>query len=430
MDTQSLKRLLDEPSAVLSTDMKDVIAEDLEIETPTLRECVLQAQRRIDDLVGQGEDDFTIDRSPPTAPPFAILDAMIEPYFATFGKHVPIWRKESFNRMAAILRESTPSEQDLASIICCNNLILMALSANTLCSRRADSLRTKQASKNSSIDSDVISGFLNNAKRALKNIDQLVSPRLINVQALLSLGPSGRPIPAQSRNVQNVYETFAKSLAPPVRSRTSRNLPTVSFEHSIHVVTIQDSKLKKLNSCVCSRFLATLPPLYLYEVLTSILCGQGTKLDMDMLQDFIEMLQVVTDYRGERSYNKRLHQMALIGMDVIKAQRNQHKRHRSNFEGPANEQLSQADTTPLPSSISDLLSSPDSSWRYTNNADDREADNPSFNILQDPENFMRAISSANDGWYRGSDEFLAPHMGSCAKAVPHNPNSLAYNWNF
>lgn len=171
----------------LMLDMKDVITEDLELETQTLKECVLQAQRRIDDLVGQGEDELIIDRSPPTAPPFAILDAMIEPYFATISYHVPIWRKESFSRMATALRQSTPSERDLASIICCNNLILMALSANTLCSHRAESLRTKQARKNSSIDLDVISGFLNNAKRALKNIDQLVSPRLINVQALLSL---------------------------------------------------------------------------------------------------------------------------------------------------------------------------------------------------------------------------------------------------
>lgn len=34
---------------------------------------------------------------------------------------------------------------------------------------------------------DMIAGFLANARRAVQNIDQLVSPGLINVQALLSL---------------------------------------------------------------------------------------------------------------------------------------------------------------------------------------------------------------------------------------------------
>lgn len=48
-------------------------------------------------------------------------------------------------------------------------------------------MQIKQAAKTSSIDFDIITGFLTNAKRALKHIDQLVSPRLTNVQALLSL---------------------------------------------------------------------------------------------------------------------------------------------------------------------------------------------------------------------------------------------------
>ena len=171
-------------------DMKDVIAEGLDFETQALRECVLQAQHKIDLLVSQEEDELIKDKSPPTVPPFAILDAMVEPYFATISYHVPFSTRKGFNRMATALRNSTSSEQDLASIICCNNLILIALSANLLCSYREESLQTNQARKTSSFDLDVIAGFLNNAKRALKNIDQIVSPRLINVQALLSLvGP-------------------------------------------------------------------------------------------------------------------------------------------------------------------------------------------------------------------------------------------------
>ena len=178
----------------LLLDIKDRITESSDFETQMLRECALQARHKIDLLVGQGEEELIKDRSPPTAPPFAILDAMIEPYFSSISHHFPIWTKERFNRMTTNLRQS-PSEQDLASIVCCNNLILMALSANLLCSHQGKSIQSRQVRKTSSIDFDVIAGFLKNAKRALKNIDQIVSPRLINVQALLSLVRSFSPQP-------------------------------------------------------------------------------------------------------------------------------------------------------------------------------------------------------------------------------------------
>lgn len=171
----------------LILDIKDVITERLASETPTLRESALLAQGKIDCLVGRGEEELMKDGSPPTAPPSVILDAMIEPYFATINHHFPIWTKERFKRMATDLRQSTSPERDLASIICCNNLILTTLTANSLCSRRGKPVQNKHQRNTSSMDSHVITGFLRNAERALENMDKLVSPRLINVQALLSL---------------------------------------------------------------------------------------------------------------------------------------------------------------------------------------------------------------------------------------------------
>lgn len=147
-----------------------------------------------------------------------------------------------------------------------------------------------------------------------------------------------------------------------------------------------------------------------------------------MLQDFIEMLQIVTDCRGEKSYNKRLYQMTLIAIDVIKTKKNQHKRRKLNFEGPANGQMLQSDHASLYTSLSDLLSPPASSSGDMS-ADVREAEDQGFDMFQDPDNFMRAINSANGEFNRSSDEIL-PHMGSYAKAVPENLNSLAYNLEF
>lgn len=167
--------------------IKDAMFEIPGVESNAIEECVLQAQQKIDLLVSQGEDKYTGEISLPTEPPFAILDAMIETYFGSMNQYFPIWTKNRFRQMATRLRESSSSERDLASIICCNNLILIAMSAESLCAHQRDHYQSKGARRTSSIDTDIIAGFLANAKRAIRNVDQLVSPRLLNVQALLSL---------------------------------------------------------------------------------------------------------------------------------------------------------------------------------------------------------------------------------------------------
>ena len=171
----------------LILNIKDVITERLGSEPAMSKECALQAQRELYSLVSRGEEELVKDGSPPTAPPAVILDALIEPYFATINHHFPIWTKKRFKRMVTTMRETMCPERELASIICCNNLILMSLTANSLRSQQGRSVQAKHQRKTSSVDSDVIASFLKNTERALENIDQLVLPRLINVQALLSL---------------------------------------------------------------------------------------------------------------------------------------------------------------------------------------------------------------------------------------------------
>ncbi|EAW13630.1 Zn(II)2Cys6 transcription factor domain-containing protein [Aspergillus clavatus NRRL 1] len=76
--------------------IKDELSDSTETERESTRECVLQAQHKINILVSQADESKTClaDRSLPTTPPFAILDAMIEPYFTTTNHHFPIWTKE------------------------------------------------------------------------------------------------------------------------------------------------------------------------------------------------------------------------------------------------------------------------------------------------------------------------------------------------
>ena len=166
-------------------DIKDIATDHLESDIPSLSEFASLAKDKIDLLVFQEPDIRIRDGSVPTPPPFLILDAMVEPYFNSINPHFPIWTAQSFKRMATALRHSVADEQDLASIVSCNNMILMCLTASSASSRRG--LGVRERNKTSSIDSDLITGFLRNAERAFDNIGQFLSSRLINVQALLSL---------------------------------------------------------------------------------------------------------------------------------------------------------------------------------------------------------------------------------------------------
>ncbi|KAI1761560.1 fungal-specific transcription factor domain-containing protein [Hypoxylon sp. FL1150] len=172
--------------------IRDIFLEPLvndESGSQSARECALLAQQKLDDLVLQNEEIIR-NGAPPTAPPISILKAMIEPYFATVNPHFPVWTRESFMRIATTLQETNHTTQDLGLIVCSNNLILMTLAANLSQppTHHQDKPSQSRSTRNgSSIDLDLMNGFLANAKRAIEYAELLLSPRLINVQALLSL---------------------------------------------------------------------------------------------------------------------------------------------------------------------------------------------------------------------------------------------------
>ncbi|GFG11600.1 hypothetical protein IFM5058_05520 [Aspergillus udagawae] len=544
--------------------IKDELVQSPDIDRHTVKECVMQAQRKIDLLVGQGEEIPIGEKSPPAMPPFAILDAMIEPYFTTTNDHFPIWTKKRFTQMATALRQSAPSERDLASIVCCNNLILMAMSADSLGSHQRESMMSKQTRQTSLIDFDLIAGFLTNAKRAVSIIDQLVSPHLINVQALLSLhivaqvylsiglsetllalatrcaksigihqwhsfqgqlsdddikerqnlsyclyvldkavcwtagsSPSipvsevhfdPRLVPSENGNpsclvakaemarieetvyleiyavhvqardedqvrefaatilsklqvcltesgvdldkIQKSFEGSASNLQLAIRYLSVQLLliwphkhhPDPMFQRAPEAARMCLKLLLRLwhsppdqgSQAVFSFFLASLPSLYLYEVLSSILCGRGSNRDIDMLQEFVEMLQTITDCRAEASYNRRLYQLSLIVTDVVKARKSQHKRQKPTSEGPTDPYL-----------MSELLSPPTSGYGYMN-SEVQETYDSRFDgaVFQDPDGSfapMGPITSTSGELSRGSDEFLA-QLRSYGKSAPGNEN--------
>ncbi|KAI1417047.1 fungal-specific transcription factor domain-containing protein [Hypoxylon sp. FL1857] len=191
-DVEDSERYFDPTSLEsLLYNIRDTILEPIvndKSRSQSVRECALLAQQKFDFLVSR-EEESVQNGILPTAPPIPILKAMVEPYFATINPHLPIWTKDSFVRIVTALQESDSSDQDLGQVVCSNNLVLMTLAANlSHPPPHSDKLRRfRPIHKSSSIDQDLAKGFLASAKRAIRHAELLLSPRLINVQALLSL---------------------------------------------------------------------------------------------------------------------------------------------------------------------------------------------------------------------------------------------------
>lgn len=132
------------------------------------------------------------DGSTPSSPPLAMLDAMIDPYFAAINCYLPIWSKEQIRRLVDSDYSGKVHIEDRAHVICFSNMMLLTLTAKSLQARARSTTHSTPYQAGFSMDFEIIKPFLANAKRALQSLELLLSPRLINVQALLSLVRSSR----------------------------------------------------------------------------------------------------------------------------------------------------------------------------------------------------------------------------------------------
>lgn len=146
-------------------------------------------QNRINSFVGSRCPKHLSGAALPTEPPLVLLECMLEPYFSVINPHFPIWSRDRFQKMVTSLQQEPKClEDEWASIVCCNNLILIKLTADSMhfAQRRAAQSGSKESNSVSTMTFDLIAGFLANSKRAIENLG-LLSPRLVNLQALLSL---------------------------------------------------------------------------------------------------------------------------------------------------------------------------------------------------------------------------------------------------
>jgi hypothetical protein len=158
----------------------------------TFRGVADHVRERLGQLAATVQNEGTFlgaDEPPPSSPPLALLEVMVDPYFDLVNPRLPIWTKQSFRRLvdAAQTIDIDDPVHDRAYVVCSNNLILLTLTAKSLQSAEKNAAPTQGRATPPSLDLDLVQSFVANAKRAIKSPELLLQPRLINVQAFLSL---------------------------------------------------------------------------------------------------------------------------------------------------------------------------------------------------------------------------------------------------
>ena len=183
--TSSLASLFNEIQGLIDTrltDKKDsVSANGSTSPLDSLQECQLALRNIAKTLIYHDSLDVPGEDLPPTLPPREVLEAKVESYFSQANSILPIFRKSAF--CENIQRIYTAATDDIAWIICFNNIILQTLSADTI--QHVDESDDSHVTQRNSSEKELLQPLLVNYRRGLKRIDRLLEPKLVNVQALL-----------------------------------------------------------------------------------------------------------------------------------------------------------------------------------------------------------------------------------------------------
>lgn len=154
---------------------------------PQTANGVASARDKIASLEQERFEVPRLDGLNPSLPPLAMLEANMDLYFNTINPYFPIWTRECFGRLLDSIYEQQGHSNDRALVICLNNMVLLTLMTKSRQAHAKNTIQSFNQRGTSSMDTDLMDSFLRNAKRAFENIEILLQPRLISVQALLSL---------------------------------------------------------------------------------------------------------------------------------------------------------------------------------------------------------------------------------------------------
>lgn len=145
------------------------------------------------------EEDLEPLAQPVSLPPYHLLEESLRYFFDDFCLEWPIFRKDSVLSAVQTLYAQHQSSPDFAWRLCLNNIILLSLSS------KSEATGTNTALVKL-MEKGILTSLVNNAKRAINLTPYLMSPRLVNVQALLSLVSQVRNHIARRLTLQSFFE--------------------------------------------------------------------------------------------------------------------------------------------------------------------------------------------------------------------------------
>ena len=148
--------------------------------SPDLQSALQRACDHLQKYCAEPPGEDCSDRNSLSLPPRFLLETFLDPFLKDLNPILPIFTRSSL--LEAIRVQYDPSRQqvDPAWATCFNNIILHILTT------KADGSNVESPSRNA-MDDSLRLAFLMNAQRSYSNLAALLKPRVVNVQAVLSM---------------------------------------------------------------------------------------------------------------------------------------------------------------------------------------------------------------------------------------------------
>lgn len=183
--TSSLASLFNEIENMLETRVGDG-RKDTANSNETLRECQSALHKMARTMMYHDSLDLPSEDLPPTLPPKDVLDAVVDTYFGQVNSMLPVFKKDSFCENINRIYDGGLDKADSAWILCFNNIILQTLSTDSVDFLSPVDDRGART-QSESAEAELLRPLVVNYRRGLKKLDCLLEPKLINIQALLSM---------------------------------------------------------------------------------------------------------------------------------------------------------------------------------------------------------------------------------------------------
>ena len=183
--TSSLASLFNEIENMLETRFGDG-RKDTANSNETLRECQSALHKMARTMMYHDSLDLPSEDLPPTLPPKDVLDAVVDTYFGQVNSMLPVFKKDSFCENINRIYDGGLDKADSAWILCFNNIILQTLSTDSVDFLSPVDDRGART-QSESAEAELLRPLVVNYRRGLKKLDCLLEPKLINIQALLSM---------------------------------------------------------------------------------------------------------------------------------------------------------------------------------------------------------------------------------------------------